>query len=131
MKQLLIDTNIYTAFKRGESAVVNTLRKAEVIGLCTAVLGELYAGFKCGSRETDNVEQLELFLDTPRVAVFGADETTARFYANVYANLKRRGSPIPVNDIWIAATAMQHGLAVCTFDAHFEQVDGLIHLRPA
>ena len=130
MKLLLIDTNVYAAFKDGVPAAVDELRRAERIGLCTPVLGELYGGFRYGTQEARNVEELEEFLDTPRVVVFGADETTAQFYAHIHANLRRSGRPIPTNDMWIAATAMQHGFAVCSYDVHFESVDGLMFLRP-
>jgi tRNA(fMet)-specific endonuclease VapC len=66
------------------------------------------------------------FLESPRVMVLAVSEATADFYARVYRALKRKGKPIPVNDLWIAATALQHGFAVYTYDQHFREVEGLI-----
>ena len=88
----------------------------------SAWVGQLHS---CGSREVQNRKELELFLDSPRVQVIGSDETTAEFYAEVYRNLRRAGRPIPTNDMWIAAAAMQHGAAVFTLDPHFGDVEGL------
>jgi tRNA(fMet)-specific endonuclease VapC len=126
MKRVLLDTNIYAAFKKNVAEVVETLRRVDYIGINTIVLGELYGGFKGGSKEKINLLELERFLDGPRVHVLLIDETTSQFYAQVYWNLQRKGSPIPTNDLWIAASAFQHSLALYTFDTHFNKVDGLI-----
>ena len=126
MKRLVIDTNVYSAFKMGHSAAVERLSEAEKIFICPTVHGELLAGFKCGSREEKNTLDLEAFLDRPRVSYLNADAATAEYYAEVFRALRVKGMPIPTNDMWIAASAMQHGLAVCTRDAHFQNVDGLI-----
>ena len=130
MKRLLIDTNVYTAFKNSGSAVTAVLRHADAILMSATVIGELLCGFKCGSKETQNLTELELFLDSPRVSVVHTDETTAEFYAGIFRNLRRAGHPIPTNDMWIAAAAMQHGAAVCTLDHHFEDIDGLLMVFP-
>ena len=130
MKCLLIDTNVYTAFKCNDASVVEQLRRADDILVCAAVLGELLGGFKCGSREKQNREELELFLDTPRVSFVSADETTAEFYSEIYRALRGSGRPIPANDMWIAASAMQHSAAVCSLDSHFGHIDGLLFVRP-
>ena len=130
MKRLLIDTNIYTAFKCNDVNVVETLRRADAILVCTTVLGELLCGFKCGRREQQNRDELDLFLDTPRVNVVYCDHVTAEFYAEIYSKLRSAGQPIPTNDMWIAASAMQHGAAVCTLDAHFQDVEGLVTVVP-
>lgn len=89
------------------------------------MLGELLAGFVAGTREAVNRQELATFLASQRVILFGLDEKTAEFYATVYRNLRRKGRPIPTNDMWIAATALQHGLAVFSFDSHFQHIDGL------
>ena len=104
---------------------MEVLRIVEYIGINTIVLGELYSGFKWGNKEALNRMELEEFLDTPRVDVIPIDETTAEFYAQVYWSLKRKGNPIPTNDIWIAASTLQHGLTLFTLDNHFNQIDGL------
>jgi predicted nucleic acid-binding protein len=126
LKRVFIDTNVYSAFKRGDPAAVARIQEAEQIAVCAPVLGELLAGFKCGSKEAANVAELEQFLDSPRVSFVPSDATTAEFYSEVCRNLKRKGKPIPTNDVWIAASAMQHGLGVCSRDRHFEDVDGLL-----
>ena len=126
MRRIIIDTNVYVAFKRNVPDVIKVLRGVEYIGLNTVVLGELHSGFKGGQKKALNIKELEEFLDTPRVDVIPIDEMTAEFYAQVYWNLKRKGNPIPTNDMWIAASSLQHGLALFTLDTHFNLVDGLM-----
>ena len=126
MRRIIIDTNVYVAFKRNVPDVMKVLRGVEYIGINTVVLGELHSGFKGGQKEALNIKELEEFLDTPRVDVIPIDEMTAEFYAQVYWNLKRKGNPIPTNDMWIAASSLQHGLALFTLDTHFNLVDGLM-----
>lgn len=126
MRRIIIDTNIYAAFKRNVQDVVKVFRRVDYIGINTVVLGELYSGFKGGTKENLNRQELEQFLDKPRVDVIPIDENTAEFYAQVYWNLKRNGTPIPTNDMWIAASALQHGLALFSLDGHFKEVDGLM-----
>lgn len=130
MKHLILDTNIYVAFKRSDPVVVDILQKAENIAINTVVLGELLAGFKGGKRETENRRELDQFLDTPRVSVLPVDEISADFFALVFNSLKLAGRPIPTNDIWIAASALQHGRTLATFDGHFLYITGL-SLHPA
>lgn len=125
MQQLLIDTNIYAAFKRNDPVILDILRQAETISVTTVVLGELLAGFKGGNKEALNRRELDLFLDSPRVKFLAVEETTAEFFALVFHNLKQAGKPIPVNDIWIAASAMQHGSTLLTLDNHFSNIAGL------
>ena len=126
MRRIIIDTNVYVAFKRNVPDVMKVLRGVEYIGINTVVLGELHSGFKGGQKEALNIKELEEFLDTPRVDVIPIDEMTAEFYAQVYWNLKKKGNPIPTNDMWIAASSLQHGLALFTLDTHFNLVDGVM-----
>lgn len=136
MKKIFIDTNGYSAFKRGNEDAVEIIRLAENIGLTTIVLGELLAGFICGSREADNRKELGDFLRSPRVKLHHPDEETAEFYASIFKQLKQDGNPIPTNDLWIAATALQHGYGMFTYDNHFSNINNLItitrseHLYP-
>lgn len=125
MKRVLLDTNAYVAFKRGENGIVELLRRADEIIVPTVVLGELLAGFALGRCEARNREEMAAFLASPRVRVVPADEGTADSYARVFVLLRRKGRPIPVNDLWIAATALQHGLLLVTFDEHFQFIEGL------
>ncbi len=126
MKRILLDTNGYAAFKRKDSIAVGVIRAVEYIGLSVVVVGELLGGFKGGSKEAKNVEELNEFMDSPRVYLLQIDEETAEFYAKIYWDLKKKGNPIPSNDMWVAASAMRHGLSLFTLDEHFNSVDGLI-----
>jgi predicted nucleic acid-binding protein len=126
VRQIVLDTNAYAAFKRNLPEAVEVIRRAPLIGINTIVLGELLAGFAVGTREAANKQELKIFLASPRVRLFGLDENTAEWYATVYRDLKRKGRPIPTNDMWVAATALQHGLAVFSFDSHFQHVEGIV-----
>ncbi len=126
MKNLLIDTNIYTHALAGNSETIDILRHAQKIAICCISVGELLSGFKGGTREKANRKELEEFLDAPRVQIYGIDEDTAEFYAEILNNLRKKGRPIPTNDIWIAAVALQYGLQLFSKDHHFKYVPGLM-----
>jgi predicted nucleic acid-binding protein len=126
MKKILLDTNAYAAFKRNDPVALEVMRSSEYIGVNTIVLGELYSGFKGGNRENRNRKELSQFLDSPRVETVMIDEETSEFYAKIYWDLKTKGNPVPSNDMWVAASAMRHGLALFTFDDHFKNIDGLL-----
>jgi tRNA(fMet)-specific endonuclease VapC len=126
VREILLDTNAYAAFKRGNQEAIDILRHAQVIGISSIVLGELLSGFGAGRREAENRRELKVFLDSPRVRMLPVGEDTAEFYARAYLALKRKGTPIPTNDLWIAATALQHGAAIFSYDQHFQVVDGVI-----
>jgi tRNA(fMet)-specific endonuclease VapC len=126
MRKILLDTNIYVAFKRSSQAAVEVLQQVDYIGINTVVLGELLSGFTGGTKELRNRKELEEFLNSPRVELLAIDEGTAEYYAKIFWNLKTRGQPIPTNDLWIAASAMKHGLALYTLDTHFQKIDGLL-----
>lgn len=128
MKRVMIDTNIYSLAMKGDPEVVDNLRKIDRIGISTISVGELFSGFKAGSREEKNKEELEFFLDSPRVRVHDIDVETADFYAAVLNQLKNAGKPIPTNDIWIAASALQHGYKLFTQDKHFDSIQGLYQI---
>lgn len=122
---VLIDTNAYAAFKSNHPAAVEELQRASDIVLCPSVLGELRGGFALGSRERKNLRGLDEFLDTPRVRLVDVSDRTSVFYARLYTALRRAAHPIPANDLWIAASAMEHGLVLLTFDRRFDEIDGL------
>ena len=126
MRKILIDTNSYVAFKQNRKDVIETIQHVDYIGINCIVFGELLAGFKGGNREAQNRKELDEFLDSPRVDQIVIDNETAEYYAKVFSDLKARGLPIPTNDLWIAASAMQHGLALYTLDAHFQKINGLL-----
>ena len=129
MKPILVDTNAYTAFLRGVPEIVTVFSSAEKLYVNSIVLGELLGGFAAGSREGSNRAQLTKFLDSPRVDVYSISQATADSYALVYVALRRKGVPIPSNDMWIAASALEHGASLLSLDSHFAHVEGLRHGR--
>jgi len=128
MRRIAIDTNIYTSFKCNDEGVVNTFRDCDLIGVDITVIAELFSGFSLRGKEKRNREELEAFLNSPRVEVLFHDLETADYYALIVKRLRTKGRPIPTNDIWIAANAMKHGLALYSFDVHFEEIEGLLLL---
>ena len=126
MKKILIDTNIYSRAMCGDSSVTTALRQAKLIGMSAISIGELLSGFKGGNKEQENRYELEQFLDSPRTCLYSLDENTAEYYSSILDQLKVQGTPIPTNDIWIAATAFQYGLPIYTFDKHFSNIAGLL-----
>jgi len=125
MRRIAIDTNIYTSFKCNDQGVVDTLRDCDLIGVDITVVAELFSGFSLGRKERRNRQELEAFLNSPRVEILPHDLETADYYALIVKRLRAKGRPIPTNDIWIAANAMKHGLALYSFDLHFEEIEGL------
>ena len=119
MTKLMIDTSAYTAFKRGHPEAKSQIRKARAILIPVVVLGELLAGFEAGSRRETNRSELVSFLASPRVSVTPMLESTTERYARIYAHLRKHGRPIPTNDLWIAAAAMEYSAVLLTADAHF------------
>jgi tRNA(fMet)-specific endonuclease VapC len=126
VKDILLDTNAYAAFKQGRAEAVDIVRRAARIAVNSVVLGELLAGFAVGSREAKNRGELQQFLGADRVVVLIIDEVTADYYATVYRAQCGKGRPIPTNDLWIAASALQHGFAIFSYDAHFKDIDGIL-----
>lgn len=125
MRPILLDTNAYAGFMRGEREIVEVVAHAEKLHLNSVVLGELLGGFAAGGREAKNRAELARFLESPRVSVLPITANTADSYALVYVALRRKGQPIPANDLWIAASALEHGAALLSLDAHFAHVEGL------
>ena len=120
--KIAVDTNRYRDFCANQSEVVRILQQAEQIYLPFVVLAELRAGFAAGKHGRENERVLGLFLNRPRVAPLFADEETTFHFARLYGQLRRQATPIPVHDLWIAALAAQHGLLLCTRDAHFQHL---------
>jgi tRNA(fMet)-specific endonuclease VapC len=124
--RVALDTNGYVDFCRGEPETVDLLEKADSIHLPFVVLAELRAGFAVGRRGSENERVLGLFLSKPGVDVLYADDETTRHYASVYRQLRRQGTPIPTNDVWIAALVLQHGLTLHARDRHFDHLPQLL-----
>ena len=126
MRKVLLDTSAYSALFRGEEQVKYILQEVEEVSLTPVILGELLAGFTGGRFEARNRELLKEFLETPCVRVYPIDGETSERYAAVWLHLREQGTPIPTNDLWIAASAMQHGLTVLTADQHFLKVPQIL-----
>ena len=109
----------------GDAKALAALRMPSEIHLPLIVLGELLGGFAAGTRGPANREKLAAFLATLRVRLMPLDEKTARHYAELFALLRERGTPIPSNDLWIAALARQHRMPLLSFDVHFATVPGI------
>lgn len=120
--KLCLDTSAYSNFKRGQQPAVEAISSATWLGVPATVLGELRVGFALGSRREVNERELSAFLAHPFVTVLSVDDEAARIYAELVCALRDAGTPIPTNDIWIAATAAREGATVLTYDAHFGQI---------
>ena len=120
--RVLLDTNVIIAFFSGEKAVSQRFVDAEVF-VSSTVLGELYYGARKSAHVAGNLARIEQFASS--VQVLNCDAATAQLYGNIRDGLRSKGRPIPENDIWIAAVALQHGLPLATRDDHFKEVDGL------
>ena len=118
--RVALDTRRYTDLSRCEEFAVNLVATADEIWLPFVVLGELRTGFAAGSQEARNEAVLRRFLLKPGVGILYAGEQTTHHYANVYRQLRKQGTPIPTNDMWIAALVLEHSLVLCACDVHFD-----------
>jgi len=128
--RLRLDTNAYAALFRGNDLVADRVRRAEQVLISAVVAGELLFGFRNGSRYEANARRLDDFLASPYVAFLPVTFVTADRFARIAASLRRKGRPLPSNDIWIAAHAMESGADLLSFDQHFAHVDGLAWVDP-
>ncbi|MBI1819019.1 MAG: type II toxin-antitoxin system VapC family toxin [Nitrospirae bacterium] len=124
--RLMLDTSAYSAFLKGNAEIKLSLQRADDVFLNPVILGELLAGFLGGKREKKNKGILQEFLSAPRVKVLNIDEETSERYAIIFNHLREHGTPVPTNDLWIAASAMQHGLKVLTTDRHYLRMPQII-----
>jgi tRNA(fMet)-specific endonuclease VapC len=131
--RLVLDTSAYSHFRAGDERVLDLIAAAEMVFLPTIVLGELEAGFSLGRRELENRTLLAEFLAEPFVAILQVTSTVARHYGRLFASLRRAGTPIPINDVWIAATTLDCGGHLLTFDGDYKNVAALDYtvLTPA
>jgi tRNA(fMet)-specific endonuclease VapC len=120
--RLLLDTSAYSAFMRGHEEIRAAVRTNEELFLNSIIIGELAAGFIKGNRRKKNEDELRRFLASPRVGLLDVTEDTAERYAVILNALWQAGTPIPTNDIWIAASAMEYGLRVLTTDDHYQKI---------
>ncbi|MFM9947302.1 MAG: type II toxin-antitoxin system VapC family toxin [Saprospiraceae bacterium] len=122
MKKIALDTNAYTALMQGQLAVQQAIENAEQVFVPVFVLAELLFGFKNGAREQTNNALLQDFLKLQGVSIQHTTNETAQIFSDLQLDLKRKGTPIPTHDIWIAAIAIETGSVVVTYDRHFLNV---------
>jgi predicted nucleic acid-binding protein len=122
LSRYCLDTSAYSHFQRGDPQVVELIDRAEWIGVPAVVLGELRVGFRLGTQRDRNERRLVAFLANPAVEVVSVDAEVSNHYADIVVDLRRRGTPLPTNDIWIAATGARSGAMLLSYDDHFEQI---------
>ncbi len=124
--RLLLDSNAYSLLMRGHERVVELVRSAQELLFSAVVVGELMYGFRAGSRFERNIADLRSLVESPYSTFVEVGQTTADRYSRIAAALKGKGRPIPTNDVWIAAHAMETGADLVSADRHFEHIDGLV-----
>lgn len=122
---LVLDTSAYSHFRRGDEETCERLSAAQIIYVPVIVIGELRAGFELGGRLRENLAMLDMFLDEPFVRAVDVSARVAARYGRIFAGLRRAGTPIPLNDIWIAACASDIGATLLTFDRDFLSIPDL------
>ena len=127
--KILLDSNAYSAFMRGNYEVRDLIQAAEEVLLSAIVVGEQLFGFRQGAHYERNLAELRSFLERPYVSFVDVGPVTADRYSRIAASLRAKGRPIPTNDVWIAAHVMETGADLVSADAHFEHVDGIAWLR--
>jgi len=125
MNSIVLDTNCYAAYRAGDNRVLDVLANAETVWISVIVLGELYAGFRGGTKMVDNQQQLNLFLAKPTVKILDVSKESAEIFGEVKDQLKKSGTPLPINDVWIAAHTMENGSVLVSYDHHFQAIAGL------
>lgn len=128
--KVCLDTNAYSSLRKGNGNLADLLEQAESVLLPTVVMGELFAGFLLGADGQNNVKELTDFLCCPGVDTVHVDEAVAEYYGWLVRRLRKKGTPLPTNDIWVAATALNAGARIVSYDKHFEHVPDLIVYAP-
>jgi len=122
VSRICVDTSAYSHFQRGHPPAVEVIRSARWVGVPAVVVGELRVGFLLGSRTLENEAELAELLADPVVELLTVDDEAAGHYAEIVVALRRAGTPVPTNDVWIAALAAREGATVVTYDEHFERI---------
>ena len=125
--KIMLDTSAYVGFKRNIVEAVEIIVKAELIVFSPVVMGELMFGFRNGTRFKENMNDLDRFLMHEIVDLMPIGKITSDRYSRIAVKLRQQGTPIPTNDIWIAAQAMEQGAELITSDQHFDKINGLVY----
>lgn len=123
--RIVLDTSAYSHFRSGDTRVRDLIAAAGTVCVPTIVLGELYGAFEAGSRDMENRTRLAEFLREPQMKILPVTESVSRQYGKIFVQLRRAGTPLPANDMWIAATVIDHGSCLVTFDHDFERISTL------
>jgi len=126
--RVALDTNRYVDLCKGVEETVAVLEEAEGVMIPFVVVGELRAGFVHGRRQAENERTLRRFLLKDGVRMLFADEQTTHHYASVFRQLRTQGTPIPTNDMWLAALVLQHNLALHARDKHFDHLPQIVRV---
>lgn len=127
--KILLDSNAYSALMRGHTEVTQHVRQAERVILSAIVAGELIHGFRYGSRYEENRQLFQDFLRNDHVSFVPVTLGTADLFGRIATSLREKGRPIPTNDMWIAAHAMETGANLISEDGHFKEIDGLFWIK--
>jgi len=125
VRSVLLDTNAFTALFRGDVVVWKAISTADNVFASVVAIGELESGFRGGSRDAENLEILERFLSKPTVETLAVTRETSECFGRIKNTLRKKGTPIPINDIWLAAQCVENGAVLVTYDRHFSAIDGL------
>jgi tRNA(fMet)-specific endonuclease VapC len=126
MKRIFIDTNAYSQLLRDSKDVLDVLSKADEVYMSVIVLGELFSGFRGGTKYEQNVKILYDFLNDPVVKVLDLKEESSELFGKIKHELKTKGTPIPINDIWIAAQCIEMGAILISYDLHFKLIPQIL-----
>ncbi len=125
MKKIILDTNAYSRYLKGDQDVLNVLGIADIVYMSIFVLGELFTGFKGGEKEKENIQNLNLFLTKPAVNILNGTRETSEIFGLIKHNLRLKGVPLPVNDIWIAAHTVESGSILVTYDERLKNIENI------
>lgn len=127
---ICLDTCAYIALKKGNQETIDLMETVDMIFIPTIVLGELYYGFYTGTKTSQNIKELEDFLEINGIEIIPVTKEIAERYGILVTYLRKKGTPLPTNDIWIAATVFETGSRLLTYDKHFHAIEGLVMYSP-
>jgi tRNA(fMet)-specific endonuclease VapC len=122
----VLDTSAYSAFNRGDERLKKWFSSDVAIILPLIVVGELRAGFAAGSKRKENEYLLQRFIDSPNVSSATITDKTTKLFAEIYLRLRKAGTPIGTNDMWIAAITLERDTLLLTLDSDFSQIPDLM-----
>jgi tRNA(fMet)-specific endonuclease VapC len=125
MTSIFLDTNAYTGFINGDTAIYEYIAQADIVYMSVIILGELYTGFYGGSKPDWNINVLKDFLEKETVKIIDVTHRTAKIFGLIKNELRQKAKMIPINDIWVAAHAIETNSILLTYDKHFTNISTL------